>query len=400
MDSLNERAAQDFFAGTVDECEFPLTVPTKGVGLSHQADLITSLRGVAGAVCSKLSVREALDTIVDRAKTLTEADKAVLVLTADRSDRIDLDTLLVRGVQEDNVEELGEARLAGIAARAFADDEMLFDEDVENGISLLAAPIQGKETPVGLICVLNSGGREFSAEHVDYLAILAAFAGSAVQNVRVAEQNRVLALTNERDRIAREMHDGLAQSLFSISLALEVCRKQVENDPAAVAVRLDDVQEQLGVARTELRRFIYDLRPMELANLGLLGAIDAWIREVTHDTDISGRMEVAGDVSLLSASQQASLYRVAKEAVSNVVRHSGAHRFFVRINSDDERVVLVISDDGHGFDPAKVLAGSSPGLGLRSIRERVSREGGRFMVSSRPDGGTTITLEMILGGAA
>lgn len=370
-----------------------------GLRTRNQSDLIASLNDVASAVSSRLSISDVLDTIVERAKLVTDTDKAILVLTGDETDEIDLGTLVVRGARGEHPQELWEARLAGIGARAFSEGETVHDVDAETGIRMLASPVKVQEVPIGLICAINSKGRRFNSEQSDFLAILSAFAASAIQNARLAEQSRYVLLSGERDRIAHEMHDGIAQSLFSISLALEVCRKQVTRDPAAVARRLDDLSEQMLIARAELRRFIYDLRPMKLSELGLAGAIDYWIREVTFGKDIKGHLETEGDAIQLTASQEFCLYRVAKEAVSNVAQHAHAHEFGVRLAYGVESVRLVVVDDGRGFDVDEALAHAGGGLGLRSIQQRVAREGGRLIVASSPDSGTSIMVQLPAGGA-
>jgi len=205
-------------------------------------------------------------------------------------------------------------------------------------------------------------------------------------------------LASERDRIAHEMHDGVIQSLFSISLGLELCKKQVFRDPGMVAGRLDDLQMHLNAAMNELRRFVYDLRPMKLNELGLTGAIEYWIREITLGRGIKGALVVEGQRPRLSAASEACLYRVAKEAVSNVVKHSGASRFEVRLSGNEHLVRMSITDDGCGFDATDVINGDGPGLGLKSIRERIDHEGGTLIVETSPSG-TCIEVELRLENA-
>lgn len=370
----------------------------RGSTRSHEAALIASLNDVASAVSSTLSIDEVLSTIVERAKLVTNTEKAALVLTDDRSAELDLGTLVVRGQRREHPQEEWEARLAGIGARAFATGETVQDVDRTHGTRILASPVKVHTTPIGLVVAINAEDHKFTAEHVNFLAILSAFAASAIENTRLAEQSRYVLLASERDRIAREMHDGIAQSLFSISLALEVCRKQVQRDPAAVSVRLGEVQDQLNMARTELRRFIYDLRPMKLSVLGLEGAIEYWIHEVTAGRSVKGDLVVEGCAPQLSPSQEACLYRVAKEAVSNTVQHSAAREFEVRIVYSPAVVLMAVADNGQGFDTEAYVDGNS-GMGLRSIRERVVREGGRLQLVSEAGRGTRLQVELPVGEA-
>jgi signal transduction histidine kinase len=256
----------------------------------------------------------------------------------------------------------------------------------------LCAPISVKDRPVGLLAAINSREHQFTEDQVDFLTILGAFAATAIENARLAEQTKYVLLASERDRIAREMHDGISQSLFSVALGLEVCRKQVTRDPNAVAMRLEELQQMVDVSRSELRRFIYDLRPVKLQELGLVGAVEYWIHEVTSGEPIEGRVGVEGDEGTLTPSAESCLYRVAKESVSNVVKHSGATKFEVVLDYAPEAVALRVSDNGTGFDRESLPEPHDEGMsvGLRSMEERVRREKGRLDVVSEQGKGTTI----------
>jgi signal transduction histidine kinase len=200
-------------------------------------------------------------------------------------------------------------------------------------------------------------------------------------------------LAGERDRIAREMHDGVVQSLFSISLGLEVCKKQLFRDPTAVSVRLEELQQHLTSSMSELRRLVYDLRPKSLSEHGLKGSLETWVEQATAGRGIEATVRVEGQPTVIPASTEACLFRVAKEAVSNAARHSGASRIDVLLRFDDKGMALVVTDDGRGFDLDQMLE-TGTGIGLRSIRERVLAEGGTLTVDSEPGTGTRIQVEV------
>jgi signal transduction histidine kinase len=369
----------------------------RGSSRSHEAELIASLNDVASAVSSKLSLEEVLRTIAERAKLVTNTDKAALVLTGSHGESLDLDTLVVRGQRSEHPQREWEARLAGISARAFASGKAVLDVDEEHGLRILASPVKVKTKAIGIIVAINAENRRFSTEHENFLSILSAFAASAIENARLAEQGRYVMLSSERDRIARDMHDGIAQSLFSMSLALEVCRKKIRTDPANVAARLAELQHQLDGAREELRGYIYDLRPVKLSELGLEGAVEYWIHEITSGRAVEGALKVEGTSVQLPPSQEACLYRVAKEAVSNSVQHARGTLVDVRIAYTAHAVALTVVDDGCGFANGNEAA-EGRGLGLRSIRERVEREGGQLMIESGPGMGTRVHVEIPIGG--
>lgn len=365
----------------------------------HQAELIASLNDVASAVSSTVSVEDVLRTIVDRAKRVTNTEKAVLMLTEDDSERLDLDTLVVRGRRDQHLQEWWEREVVATAPAAFANGLTMLDSDEEHHAWIVYSPIKVQARAIGLLVAINSRDHRFTHEQLDFLAILSAFAATAIENARLAEETRYVLLASERDRIAREMHDGISQSLFSISLGLELAKKRVKKDPDGVTHRLGELQDHLSTAMTELRRFIYDLRPVKLQELGLAGAIDFWIREITVGRPVSGQLEVVGEPYHLGPNREACLYRVAKEAVSNIVRHAQARQFTVRIEYGIDRVALTVTDDGRGFIVEDAIDGRTEGsgMGLRSIRERVRRESGVVRMDSSPGNGTSITVTLPVG---
>lgn len=366
---------------------------------TRQAELIAALDEVADAVSSALGVEDVLSTIVERAKRITDTDKAVLVLAGEHEHELDLDTIIVRGRLRQHPQEWWQERIEQVGESVFESGRIAVEHHPEQSAWLVCSPVRVKDHPIGLICAINSADRPFSQVQIDFLAVLSAFAASAIENARLAEQSRYVLLASERDRIAREMHDGVLQSLFSISLGLELCKKQAMRDPDGLSSRLDELQNHLNTSMSELRRFIYDLRPMKLTELGLPGAIEYWIREVTMGRPLVGTLTIDNDLPNLTPGEEACIYRVAKESVSNVVKHAAASRFSVHIGSEGSQIRLSVSDDGKGFDVDHVVNNvDQSGLGLRSIRETVSRESGQLWIESTPGEGTTVTVAIRVGG--
>jgi signal transduction histidine kinase len=193
------------------------------------------------------------------------------------------------------------------------------------------------------------------------------------------------------------MHDGLAQSLFSASLALEVCKRRLRGEPD-VAERLAETQQLLAESLSELRRYIYDLQPARLDTLGLAGAMRAKVAEINSVEAVDVTLDILGPQRELSQSAEACLYRVTQEALSNAARHSGAAVVRALLQYRNDGVELSIADDGDGFDFEAALARSEAGhsMGLRSMRERVAELGGHVEIMSAPGLGTSIDLELPL----
>lgn len=368
-----------------------------------QLALITALDSVAASISSARTIHDVLTIIVDAAKRFTGTEKVIVCLVDEWADEpvLDESTLIVRGSRATHVQDWWGGQLADIAEDVFADGRPFFDVDHERGSWLLAVPVRVQDQPLGILVAINAVTHRLLPEHTAFLSILGAVAASAIANARLAEDARYAMLASERERIAREMHDGISQSLFSVSLGMELAKKQVVRSPLDAVRTLDDLGTQLSRSAAELRRLIYDLRPGKLQELGLVGSLEVWVHEVTRGSSIRGKTEVSGPVCTLGPSQEACLYRVAKEAVSNAVRHSGGSRVSVRIDYLPDSVVLTVADDGKGLAATgtdRRLEGT--GAGLMNMRERVLAEGGTLDVQSDQDGGTVVRAVLPVDGAA
>lgn len=204
-----------------------------------------------------------------------------------------------------------------------------------------------------------------------------------------------LAASEERARLARELHDSVTQALFSMSLQTRAAELLLRTDPSAASEKLAALRDLQRDALAEMRSLIFELRPGGLAEQGLAHALR------THATAIEGRIglpvvfeaRVPTDAPRPSTEVEEALYRVAQEALHNVVRHATARHVRLSLVQDSARVRLVIADDGVGFDPAAVPTGH---LGLEGMRARVARFHGRLEIVSRAGGGTRITATVPL----
>jgi two-component system sensor histidine kinase DegS len=361
-------------------------------------EIVAALNDVAGAVASARNVDDVLATIAERAKRITGAEKAAVVLTDETGESLDVDTVVVRGELARHLQDWWIPRLDELCEATFATGDAVMERHEEDQAWLVCSPLRIREQPVGMLAVINSAERPFTDLQVALLAILSAFAASSIESTRLAAHGRSLVLEAERERIARELHDGIVQSLFSVSLGLEACKKQTVRDPEGVVRKLSDIQQELTTAMGELRRFVYDLRPADVRSMGLAGAIRQWIRRVGDQTPARGRLVVVGEARTLSAQEEACLYAVAKEAVSNIVRHAKADHYEVRLEYEVDDVQLTIVDDGQGFDLAGALDRSDAGcLGLLSMRERVDKVEGALTFDTRPGDGTNVTVMLQTG---
>jgi signal transduction histidine kinase len=360
--------------------------------------LIEALHGVAAAAASGLNIDDALSAIVEQAKRITDTDKAILCLLEGSPEglRVDAETVVARGSRTQHPQEWWTVRIEQMADEVVAAGNVVVERDRERNAWIAAAPAPSRGGPLGILAAINSGSRAFTSDEVNFLGILSAFAATAIENARLAEQTRSALLASERDRISREMHDGLAQSLFSASLGLEVCARRLERDPEAVRERIEDVQKLVTDSLAELRSYIYDLRSPRLERLGLSDAVRTYLDDVTGGSVSEADLTLRGRERNLEEDAEGVLYRVAREAVTNAVRHSGCTRIHVVIEYGHGEVVLTIRDDGDGFDVQKAFAAASRrgSLGLRNMRDRVQALGGQAEVASSKGSGTYVRVRL------
>jgi signal transduction histidine kinase len=266
--------------------------------------------------------------------------------------------------------------------------------------SFLGVPIVFKGDIVGAFYLADKeGGDRFTDADESLIGLLAAHAAIAIENARLYEKSRELSIVEERNRIALELHDATAQTLFSIRLAAGTALAYLRTDPDRAQEELDTVRRLAGDATTELRSLIFALRPPSLDADGLLPALGKHLELLgrTHKLEVQLHVDVDGG-ALLSPDVEADLYRVAQEALNNVVRHASAASVSVRIVQGDGKVTLTVADDGAGFTPgARSIRAHR--LGLTSMLARTARHGGSTLVTSVPGQGTTVTAEIPLPGS-
>ncbi len=196
-----------------------------------------------------------------------------------------------------------------------------------------------------------------------------------------------LAVSRERNRLARDLHDTLAHSLSALAVQLEALRAQLAHDPEAAQETVDGLSALARKGLDESREAIQSLRRDRLETLGLEGALRDALQAFQARTGVPADLAVAGQEADLTAEEAQALYRIAEEALANVERHASARQVAVRLARGADRLDLVVRDDGLGFDPARVPADR---YGLTGMAERAEMIGATLAVNSRPGGGTEV----------
>ncbi len=210
-----------------------------------------------------------------------------------------------------------------------------------------------------------------------------------------AAQVQELAAADERNRLARELHDSVTQIIFGLTLSAQAARILIDRDPARAAAELDHMQVLAQNALAEMRALIQQLRPRSVAKEGLASGLRQLIAEQQSNNGLIVELQIRGDQRLPENIEQ-ELFRVAQEALNNIIKHAHTDRAVITLDLEDEnRILMGIEDSGVGFDSARVR--SLPGhLGLISMTERIQALGGRLVVDSKPGKGTHLQVELAL----
>jgi len=267
-------------------------------------------------------------------------------------------------------------------------------KELSNTRSELAVPINiGKET-LGVLDVESSDLEAFDEIDLFTVQTLSDQLAIALENARLYQETRDIAVLEERNRMAREIHDSLAQGFTGVVLQLEAAEQALDNDTNQVQYHLNKARELARESLNDARRSVWALRPQALEQLPLTAAIDQQINQFTQDSGIKVDFSISGNNRTLSADIENSLLRIFQESLANVKKHAEASRIEVILSFEDNVVGLRVRDNGVGFDP-KVPTQS--GFGLISIRERAKLIEGSIEVSSAIGTGTQIEVTIPIG---
>lgn len=260
-------------------------------------------------------------------------------------------------------------------------------------------PLYAHGRPLGMLNVVSADWRELAPDDLCLLATVGDLLSIAIERARLFAHSTQLGALEERNRLAREIHDTLAQSMAAIALQLETADALLENGTDILRAR-GAVERALDLTRASLeeaRRSVLDLRAAPLEGRRLAEALPALLTQLTAGTSLALDWSVVGAERPLPLRVAVGLYRIAQEAVTNVVRHAAAGRLRVRLRVLPARAELIVDDDGRGFDPRQVPAGH---FGLLGMRERTRLLDGKLRVNSTPGSGTRIMAVVPLADAA
>ncbi|MCL4302209.1 MAG: GAF domain-containing protein [Anaerolineae bacterium] len=364
----------------------------------HQAD---TLLQVASVVSSTLELNEVLARILDQLRRVVNYDSASVQLLEEGQ----LHVIAARGF----------ADLQQVLGMTFAPHEVPYYRVVAEGQALnladapklypslhrtpfshirswLGVPLQVQERMIGIIAVDRQLPGGFAEEEVRLTTAFADQAALALENARLYQQAEQLAVMEERSRLARELHDSVTQSLYSLTLFAEAGRRAAEagekERELGYLTRLGQVSHQ---ALKEMRLLVYELRTAALEKEGLVAALQQRLDAVEKRAGVQARLLVEETVEL-PAMVEEGLYRIAQEALNNILKHAQATSVIVRLKANSDQVELEVTDNGRAFEATSLSNGG--GIGLTSMRERAERLGGSLTIISKPGEGTRVIAQV------
>jgi len=250
----------------------------------------------------------------------------------------------------------------------------------------IGVPVHAKGKALGVLSVLVEQIHKYSAEDVALLVAVADQVGSAAESARLRQQAELAAVGEERQRLARELHDSVTQSLYSLMLFAAAGRDATgDADLERVGRYFDRLSDTAQQALREMRLLIYELRPTVLQEEGLVGALRRRLEVVEKRAGLETDF-IVDELPELPVALETGLYNIAQEALNNVIKHSGATQIVLRLGNEASLIHLTVKDNGAGFSPFAV----SRGIGLSSMQERAARLGGVLQIESSAGRGTLV----------
>jgi signal transduction histidine kinase len=255
----------------------------------------------------------------------------------------------------------------------------------------LVTPIKLSGRVLGLLNIESPVAASFGTEDLSILETVADVLAGALENFRLYRKAQSAAALEERNRLARELHDSVTQQLFSMTLTAQAARAHLEKNPQRAAVQLERLQETASAALAEMRALIFQLRPPALRDQGLVAALQQHASLLSRREGLRIELSVTGDERLARGVEQ-PLFRIVQESLNNVIKHAKASNVSVGIEFGNERLRVRVADDGQGFDPSGPPSLGGRHLGVIGMRERAAEIGGTMEIHSVPGGGTEVVV--------
>lgn len=384
------------------ELEDRIASRTEEISLRNRQ--LLAVNSIAAAVSQSFDLEEILDVTLQRSQEALVAQGGGIVLFG-RSGG-EPSTQLSRGLPEEFMRNIAQSRLDAVLSGRLDSfgETAVRASSAAGGTSgaaprwVLTAPLKAKGQVVGAICMARSTGEGFGTEDGRLLTAIGHQVAIAVENARLFAQVQNLATMEERERLAREMHDGLAQVLGFLGIKARVAQQQLASGRVSqVEKDLTQIQEIVQDAYADVRQSILSLRTAGELEKGLLKAIEESAADFAEQNSVTVDVALAGEGEVCFPPEaEVQLVRIVQESLANVRKHSRASKVWIRLTRSEGEAVLSIEDDGVGFDLSEAALRKRHSFGLATMRERAESIGARLDVTSVPGEGTRVQVRFPL----
>ena len=369
--------------------------------LSQRNKDLGLLNDIGKMLANSTQTDEILEKTLDYILTYWEVEAGEIFLTEE--DGLSLRMAMHRGEAAESLWTKDQFRLGegfvGVVAESgkplvsnSLEKDMLYlrQEVVQAGSQCVAfIPLTAHGNTVGVMGIATRLLQCFEQREIELLTAIGTWAGTAIENVRLIQQGRRLAVVEERERIGMDLHDGIIQSIYAVGLALDYARMEVETNPGKALVKLEQAIDGLNSTIRDIRTYIMDLRPRQFRGENLKESLQRLIDETRANTCLETTLTGPDDGSVILPTEIATaLFHICQEALANIAKHAQAHNAKIDLWTAPGRVLLEISDDGMGFDKHQVRM--ALGHGLANMVTRAHKVGGDIEIETEPGKGTSI----------
>ncbi|HSQ16238.1 MAG TPA: GAF domain-containing sensor histidine kinase [Anaerolineales bacterium] len=261
---------------------------------------------------------------------------------------------------------------------------------IEAGFRCIACiPLVARGSVVGVMSIATRSDCRMDQRELGLLSAIGTWAGITIENARLAQQARRVAVLEERERIGMDLHDGIIQSIYAVGLALDYARMSIKEDPEEAQVKIEQAIGGLNRTIRDIRSYIMDLRPRQFRGEDLMEGLQRLVEEFRANTELTLELTGPDDGQVvLPTTHATALFHICQEALANIAKHAGANQASIDLWTAPGRALLEISDDGQGFDLRKMSV--TLGHGLANMHTRAHKVGGDVEVTSEPGKGTTV----------
>jgi signal transduction histidine kinase len=373
----------------------------------HLEDMVNT---IAMAISQPLELKEVLDVALRKALELTGLEVGGVFLADDRAQELTL--VAHHGLSQRHTQDLRRVKFGeGLVGQVASSGEPIVVENLSEDPRLISkvtkeeefrysanVPLKSRGRSLGIMGLASRSRRPLTPQGVTLLTAIGQQIGVAIENARLYQRVRHLAALEERDRLARELHDRLAQALGYLNVKASITDELLASGQANQAqANLLEMKEIAKETYTDVREAIFSLRTTVSSGLGFLPTLREYLAEYRAHYSVDVRLVIDNEsLARFPADVGIQLLRIIQESLTNVRKHAGASKVWVRFEQDGDQVRISVEDDGQGFDPAQVAGKGRQYFGLQIMRERAESVGGDLELDSRPGQGTRLVVRVPL----